>query len=190
MLCKLFLTDEQEKELFHIISTCTPEEAGVGIFANWTAPLACRLVEERFQVKFSERGMRDLFYRIGLSYTRPTYTLNKADPEKQDALRQQFEGLKKLLSGEVDVMLFEDESMIRDYQAIMKTWFPVGKQRIIPTYGKHEGVKLVGFLDGWLKNSVINNVFFSCRDEIKAAVMKFIDWINTIPQTVIDRLCL
>ena len=37
--------------------------------------------------------------------------------------------------------------MIRDYQAIMKTWLPVGKQRIIPTYGKHEGVKLVGFLD-------------------------------------------
>lgn len=152
----------------------------------------------------------------------------------------------------------------------MKTWFPVGKQRIIPTYGKHEGVKLVGFLDyetgsvyveehkkcdaevflgflktvlqkypsgkivmildnakihhakllqdfleenserlelvflppyspnlnkieelwGWLKDSVINNVFFSCRDEIKAAVVKFIDWVNTIPQTVIDRLCL
>ena len=167
-------------------------------------------------------------------------------------------------------MLFEDESMIRDYQAIMKTWFPVGKQRVIPTYGKHEGVKLVGFLDyetgrvyveehkkydaetflgflktvlqkypsgkivmildnakihhakllrgfleenserlelvflppyspnlnkieelwGWLKNSVINNVFFSCRDEIKAAVEKFISWVNTIPQVVIDRLCL
>lgn len=86
-----FLTDEQEKELFHIISTCTPEEAGVGIFTNWTAPLACRLAEERFLVKFSERGMRDLFYRIGLSYTRPTYTLNKADPEKQDAFRHQFE---------------------------------------------------------------------------------------------------
>lgn len=29
----------------------------------------------------------------------------------------------------------------------MKTWFPVGKQCAIPTYGKHEGVKLVGFLD-------------------------------------------
>jgi len=37
--------------------------------------------------------------------------------------------------------------MIRDYQAMMKTWFPVGEQRIIPTYGKHEGVKLVGCLD-------------------------------------------
>ncbi len=37
--------------------------------------------------------------------------------------------------------------MIRDYQAIQKTWFPKGKQRVIPTYGKHEGVKLVGFLN-------------------------------------------
>lgn len=44
-------------------------------------------------------------------------------------------------------MLFENESMIRDYQAIMKTWFPVGKQSIITAYRKHEGVKLIGFLD-------------------------------------------
>ena len=152
----------------------------------------------------------------------------------------------------------------------MKTWFPVGKQRIIPTYGKHEGVKLLGYLDyasgkvyveehkrydaevflgflknvlkqypngkivmildnakihhakllqefltenkerlelvflppyspnlnkieelwGWLKDSVINNVFFHCREEIQAAVKKFVDYLNTIPQTVIDRLCL
>ena len=151
--------------------------------------------------------------------------------------------------------------MIRDYQAIMKTWFPKGKQRIIPTYGKHEGVKLVGILDyetghvyveehkkydagvflqflknvlsqyqdgkiviildnakihhakllreflaenrehlelvflppyspnlnkieelwGWLKDSVINNVFFHSREEIQKAVQKFIDWITTVP---------
>ena len=37
--------------------------------------------------------------------------------------------------------------MIRDYQAIQKTWFHKGKQRIIPTYGKHEGVKLLGILN-------------------------------------------
>lgn len=34
--------------------------------------------------------------------------------------------------------------MIRDYQAITKTWFERDKQRIIPTYGKHKGVKLLG----------------------------------------------
>ncbi|MDT2294748.1 transposase [Paenibacillus larvae] len=44
-------------------------------------------------------------------------------------------------------MLFEDESMIRDYQAIQKTWFLRGKQRIIPTTGKHRGVKLLATVD-------------------------------------------
>ncbi len=51
------------------------------------------------------------------------------------------------MNGEIAHILYEDECMIRDYQAIQKTWFPKGKQRIIPTYGKHEGVKLVGFLN-------------------------------------------
>jgi len=37
--------------------------------------------------------------------------------------------------------------MIRDYQAIIKTWFPKGRQRLIPTYGKHRGVKLLGILN-------------------------------------------
>ena len=178
--------------------------------------------------------------------------------------------LKKLLNNTIARILFEDESMIRDYQAVMKTWFLKGKQRIIPTFGKHEGVKLVGCLDyetgrvyveehkkydaeiflhflknileqypngktvmildnarihhakllqsfleenrehlelvflppyspnlnkieelwGWMKDSVINNVFFHSCQEIRVAVQKFVNWVNTVPQKVIDRLCL
>jgi transposase len=51
------------------------------------------------------------------------------------------------LNEEIDHLLFEDESMIRDYQAIQKTWFLRGKQRIIPTTGKHRGVKLLATVD-------------------------------------------
>ena len=264
------LTDKQETELLSVISTQTPKEVGLGVFANWTAALACAFVKQKFGISYSSRGMLNLFDRLGLSYTRPTYTLDKADPKKQEQFRKTFETLKKLLEGDITTILFEDESMIRDYQAIMKTWFPKGKQRIIPTYGKHEGVKLVGFLDyetghvyveehkkydaevflqflknvlsqypngktviildnarihhakllkefleenkdclelvylppyspnlnkieelwGWLKDSVINNVFFHSREEIQKAVQKFIDWVTTVPQMVIDRLCL
>ncbi len=264
------LTDKQETELLSVISTQTPEEVGLGVFANWTAALACAFVKQKFGISYSSRGMLNLFDRLGLSYTRPTYTLDKADPKKQEQFRKTFETLKKLLEGDITTILFEDESMIRDYQAIMKTWFPKGKQRIIPTYGKHEGVKLVGLLDyetghvyveehkkydaevflqflknvlsqypngktviildnarihhakllkefldknkdclelvylppyspnlnkieelwGWLKDSVINNVFFHSREEIQKAVQKFIDWVTTVPQMVIDRLCL
>jgi len=51
------------------------------------------------------------------------------------------------LNDEIDHLLFEDESMIRDYQAIQKTWFLRGKQRIIQTTGKHRGVKLLATVD-------------------------------------------
>jgi hypothetical protein len=43
--------------------------------------------------------------------------------------------------------LFEDESMIRNYQVLQHTWFAKGKQRINQTTGKHRGVKLLATLD-------------------------------------------
>ena len=177
--------------------------------------------------------------------------------------------LKKLLNGEIDHLLYEDDSKIRDYQAIQKSWFVKGQQRIIQTYGKHEGVKLLGILNyetgevyvedhksydadvfksflsnvlkkypigdivmildnakihhakllteflqanprlhleflppyspnlniieqlwGWLKSTVINNVFFHTREDIKSAVQSFLDFIAAIPLVVIDRLCI
>lgn len=160
--------------------------------------------------------------------------------------------------------------MIRDYQAIQKTWFLKGHQRKIPTYGKNAGVKLIGILDystgvvyceeherydakvfleflqatlkqypvgkivmildnakihhaklvqpflnkmkyrielmylppynpelnlieglwGWLKSSVINNVFFPTLSKVSIAVQKFIGCINKVPTQIIDRLCI
>lgn len=159
--------------------------------------------------------------------------------------------------------------MIRDYQAIQKTWFKRGEQRIIPTYGKHHGVKLIGalnyetgrvicteeerydakaflkflqkiiseypagkiviildnarihhanllkpFLENhtdrlelmflppyspnlnlieglwkWLKNDVINNVFYEKIYDIFLAVRGFIDRINCDLPMTINRLC-
>ena len=55
--------------------------------------------------------------------------------------------LKKYFEREINHILFEDESMIRDYQAIQKTWFIKGKQKRIPTYGKNPDVKMIGTLD-------------------------------------------
>lgn len=159
--------------------------------------------------------------------------------------------------------------MIRDYQAIQKTWFIKGHQKKIPTYGKNAGVKLIGILDyekgkvyceehehydakvflnflkatltqyperkivmildnarihhaklvqpfldevkeklelmflppyspelnlieglwGWLKSSVINNVFFKSLSQVRSTIQKFIGHINKVPTQTIDRLC-
>jgi len=159
--------------------------------------------------------------------------------------------------------------MIRDYQALSRTWFPKGQQKIIPTFGKHWGAKLIGTLDyetgevfcvqeeqytakeflsflekvmakypdqrivmildnarihraeyiqsflkenkallqlvflppyspnlnlieelwGWMKSSVINNVFFDSVQKIRKAVQGFVNEINKTPATTVDRLC-
>ena len=50
---------------------------------------------DHYGVTFSERGMRDVFYRLNLSYTRPTYVLAKADPQKQAEFLEKLEDIKK-----------------------------------------------------------------------------------------------
>ncbi len=92
---KTKLTAEQEAELYRVITRKLPKEVGLHPHCNWTAPLACKYVRDTYGVAFSERGMRDVFYRLGLSYTRPTYVLAKADCQKQDEFRERLEGIKK-----------------------------------------------------------------------------------------------
>jgi transposase len=90
------LTEEQEQQLYQTIVEKTPADVGFPANMNWTSGIVRDWVYKYFQVKYSERGARELLYRMGFSYTRPTYTLAKADPEKQEAFKQEFAGLKKI----------------------------------------------------------------------------------------------
>lgn len=89
------MSEKQEEILYKTISEKLPKDVGLAPFCNWTAPLACLFVKSEFGLEFSERGMRDVFYRLGLSYTRPTYVLAKADPEKQAEFQESLNELKK-----------------------------------------------------------------------------------------------
>ncbi|WP_083632469.1 IS630 family transposase [Domibacillus antri] len=234
------------------------------------ACLVVEWVEREWQVSYSLQGMSLVLHHLGFSHTRPTYTLENAYPVKQQTFVEDiFPALKKLLNEEIHHILFQDESMTQDYQAIQKTWFLKGKQRIIPTYGRHQGVKLIGTLNyetgeifcieeetydaaiflaflekvlahystgkiimildnarihhakllqpflqanqhriqlvflppyspqlnlieglwKWMKEAVINNVFFSSTSKIKQVVHSFIDAQNTQKDVVINRLC-
>ena len=142
------LTPDQEQQLLTVVATMTPQDVGFPAEMNWSSPLVRRYIQNEFQMEFSDRGTRHLLERLNFSCTRPTYSLAKADPEKQAAFREFLATLsKQLLMGQIDRILFEDESMIRDYQAIARTWFLKGQQKIIPTYGRHWGAKLLGTLD-------------------------------------------
>lgn len=115
------LTKAQEEELREIIAFKIPEEVGFPARANWTLS-ASQLIKRKWGFTYSLKGTANILHRLGLSCTRPTYTLKKADLEKQETFKNEtFPKLKKLLNGDIDYVLFEDESMIRDYQAIGNT---------------------------------------------------------------------
>lgn len=89
------LTDEQESELVKVVTTRTPDEVGFPNRKNWYVDIIRQWVIDSFGVQYSYTGMIDLLHRLNLSYTRPTYTLANADPQKQEEFKQEFELLKK-----------------------------------------------------------------------------------------------
>ena len=57
----------------------------------------------------------------------------------------------------------------------------------LPPYSPN--LNIIEGLWKWLKDTCINNVFFSKLYQITLAVRKFIAWVNAVPGQVIDRLC-
>lgn len=89
------LTMEQEQELKEIIITQTPDEVGFTAKKNWNTTIIRQLVLKMYGVRYCQRGMLEVLYRLNLSFTSPTYTLEKADPQKQEKFKQEFRLLKK-----------------------------------------------------------------------------------------------
>ena len=89
------LTEQQEKDLLNVIITKTPVDVGFPTTYNWTAKIVGEYVQKEYGVSYSIRGMTKVLHRLGLSFTRPTYTLKKADPEKQEEFKKEFDALKK-----------------------------------------------------------------------------------------------
>lgn len=90
------LTLEQEKQLEMVIADHLPYEVGFENRMNWTLSLVAQYVKQEWGVTYSLKGISLVLKRIGLSFTRPTYTIEQADPEKQRQFKDDtFLTLKK-----------------------------------------------------------------------------------------------
>ena len=89
------LTEEQKAQLKDVIVNSRPADVGFDSCMNWTASLALQWVKREFGVEYTTSGMTDLMHRLNLSYTKPTYSLAKADKTKQEEFCESFEALKK-----------------------------------------------------------------------------------------------
>lgn len=90
------LTEAQRQELKEIVAYKIPADVGFPARANWTLNLVVQLIEKKWGESYTLKGASQLLDALGLSYTRPTYTLRKADPAKQEAFKNEtFPELKK-----------------------------------------------------------------------------------------------
>ena len=89
------LNNEQEQKLISVITNNTPDEVGFECRKNWTIELIRQWVIVNFNIIIKHSSMAVILHRLNLSYTRPTYVLKKADKEKQETFKKDFENLKK-----------------------------------------------------------------------------------------------
>jgi transposase len=74
--CKL---SEAEQKLCYEVFQQTPKEANIGVSANWTSLIMQDFIQKEFGKKLSPTGIQKMLHRMGFSFTRPTYTLARAD---------------------------------------------------------------------------------------------------------------
>lgn len=90
------LEAHQEQELVYIIEHQLPVDVGFEATYNGTLAIIASLIEKKWGKTYSIRGVGEILHRLGLSYTRPTYTLAHADEDKQkEFVEQTFPNVKK-----------------------------------------------------------------------------------------------
>ncbi|MBB5324206.1 transposase [Anoxybacillus tepidamans] len=90
------LIPHQEKELAHIIEHQLPIDVGFEAKYNWTLAIITELIQRKWGQTYTIRGTSEILHRLGLSYTKPIYTLANADEEKQkELIETTFPDVKK-----------------------------------------------------------------------------------------------
>jgi transposase len=106
---------------------------GTEVGSGWTIKAIRVLVEERFDFRYSRRGMRKLMRVVGWSYQRGRKLYVKRSPAEQQRFEvETCEVLAELAaSGEKVTPLAGDQSKIYLEGTIARRWNPVGKQPLI-----------------------------------------------------------
>ncbi|KGT72844.1 transposase [Bradyrhizobium japonicum] len=90
------LTEKQREDLKQVIVDKVPADVGFTAKFNWTLQLIKDYIERSYGYTYSIRGVSKLMERMGMSYTKPTYTLAAADPDKQQQfVEETFPALKR-----------------------------------------------------------------------------------------------
>jgi len=76
----------------------------------------------------------------------PDVQLEKGNPDGQKPFEKQMDLIKNLITKETEeaVLLYIDETHIRSYHVLRSTWFKIGRQKRVLTFGRPAHVSVFG----------------------------------------------
>lgn len=131
-----YLSTQQERELDHYLQQ----------HLHITAKSIAAYVEERFGVRYSERGMTELLHRLGYVYKKPKIVPGKADATSQKDFLDDYEKLKKNKAKE-DVIMFMDAVHPQHNPVMASGWIKRGKDFQIMTNTGRKRLNINGAID-------------------------------------------
>lgn len=130
------LTPEQTCELLAHLESTTYLKAGD----------ICAYVQKRFEVIFSESGMKHWLYSHGFSFKKPKGTPAKADPEQQKAFIEYYEDLLNTLP-EDEPVEFGDGVHPTMATKVTYGWIKKGTDKPIKTTASRTRMNLMGSIN-------------------------------------------
>ena len=128
-----FLTARQEKEL----------KAALREDIYQTVKEVCDYVTSKYNVTYSIEGMTHLLHKLRFAYKKTKVIPGKTNPEKQEAFKKEYEGLKKTKRAE-DKIYFVDAAHPHHNNRPFYGWIYKGTEKAIKTNSGRERVNLNG----------------------------------------------
>ena len=116
------LTPAQEQALAQALLVYEPQELGLG-GTLWTALKVAALVQQLFGTTFTDRGIRKILRRLGLTFQRPDRRASQADPgAQQEWVDQTWPDLRERARVQGERVMFADQVGVRSDHLSGRTW--------------------------------------------------------------------
>ena len=181
------LTPDQEQALARALVEYEPHQLGVG-GTLWTAVKVAAVVQDLFGTTFTDRGIRKILRRLGLTFQRPDRRAFQADPQaQQEWTEQTWPGLRERARAQGERVMFADQVGVRSDHLAGRTWGLSGRTPTTTRSGNRFGVNAMSAISptGKLYFTVFEGSFTA--PVFLAFLGRLIKHFNTKVHLVVDQ---
>lgn len=135
----------KQKSILKCMVSNSPRKLGMR-FSNWTCKTVGGWIKKSFRVTLSAERIRQILHELGFVMLKPAYRYVLADKDERKGFIKTITRRMDNLSNN-EMMLFLDESTVKQHPRLTSTWSLKGVKRLVNTFGNHAKVCIFGAVD-------------------------------------------